>query len=232
MREVGIGRPRPLAPTSITRPTSSRRRLRTVTVPLTHIQDAARRHAVSVNDVLVAAVAGALFDLLARRGEHPPELVVSVPISMRAAADGELGNQVGAVPVAVPEQAAARLPAISRRTRAAKSGSRGSSALVLGWLFRGLGAIGLAQRFVDRQRLVHTFETNLRGPEQPIRMVGRDVTRIVPVAVNPGNVGVSFDVLSYAGNLVVSVVVDPVQVPHPQEVADDLHRHLVDLTRS
>jgi len=36
---------------------------------------------------------------------------------------------------------------------------------------------------------------------------------VVPVAVNPGNVAVSFDVLSYAGTLGVTLVCDPVLVP-------------------
>ena len=32
---------------------------------------------------------------------------------------------------------------------------------------------------------------------------------MIPVAVTPGNVGVCFDILSYAGDLVVTVVADP-----------------------
>ncbi len=38
---------------------------------------------------------------------------------------------------------------------------------------------------------------------------GHDVVTVVPVAVTPGNVGVSFENLSYAGQLVVTVVADP-----------------------
>ena len=39
------------------------------------------------------------------------------------------------------------------------------------------------------------------------------VVALLPVAVNPGNVSVSFDVLSYAGTLAVTLVCDPGLVP-------------------
>ena len=86
-------------------------------------------------------------------------------------------------------------------------------------MFRGLAAVHLGQFFVDHQRLVHTFETNLRGPDQHLWVAGCRVERIVPVAVNPGNVGVSFDVLSYAGTLGITIVSDPAQVPDPDYLA-------------
>ena len=36
---------------------------------------------------------------------------------------------------------------------------------------------------------------------------------MIPLAITPGNVGVCFDILSYAGRLVVTVVADPDIVP-------------------
>ena len=61
-------------------------------------------------------------------------------------------------------------------------------------------------------------------------MAGTPLTQIVPIAVNPGNVGVSFDVLSYAGRLTISVVADPVVAPEVHRVAELLGTHLADLT--
>jgi hypothetical protein len=69
--------------------------------------------------------------------------------------------------------------------------------------------------FVEHQRLVHTFETNLRGPAEPVFLGGHKIRAITPAAVNPGNIGVSFDVLSYAGVLGVTVVSDPEIVAEP-----------------
>ena len=87
-------------------------------------------------------------------------------------------------------------------------------------VFRGLAAVGAFQAFIDHQRLVHTFVTNVRGPAHHLRVAGAEVTAVVPVAVNPGNVAVSFDVLSYAGTLVVTLVCDPVLVPESAWLAD------------
>ena len=44
-------------------------------------------------------------------------------------------------------------------------------------------------------------------------MAGHEVSALLPVAVNPGNVGAAFAVLSYAGELAVTVVTDPDLVP-------------------
>jgi len=40
---------------------------------------------------------------------------------------------------------------------------------------------------------VHTFETNMRGPTEPLSFGGHRVSAVVPAAVNPGNIGVAFD---------------------------------------
>ena len=74
-------------------------------------------------------------------------------------------------------------------------------------------AAGLFGRFIAHQRLVHTFETNVRGPAHRLRVAGHEVSALLPVAVNPGNVGAAFAVLSYAGELAVTVVTDPDLVP-------------------
>jgi hypothetical protein len=222
---VGGGRPRRVPPTSLTLPTSGRRVLRHLERGLAPLRSAAHGLGVSINDVVVAVAAGALFEELQARGERPAEVVVSVPIAIRGHGD-ELGNHVGVVPVAVPRglPLPERARVVAARTGPAKGGSRGSSALLLGWLFRGLGAVRLAQFFVDHQRLVHTFETNLRGPEQPLVLQGCPVERIVPVAVNPGNVAVSFDVLSYAGRLGMTIVMDPAAVPDPERLVGLVER--------
>ncbi len=164
----------------------------------------AHANGATVNDVVVTAVTGALVELLARRGERVAELVVSVPVSRRRQGEaGALGNQTGVVPVRVPAvpDATARLAAlVAERDRVGAPG-RGGSAAVLTPAFRGLAAVGAFQPFIDHQRLVHTFVTNVRGPADTLRLAGAEVTAVVPVAVNPGNVAVSFDVLSYAGSL-------------------------------
>jgi diacylglycerol O-acyltransferase len=217
LRELGVrGRPRLADRCSLLGATGSARRVEYVHVDLAALRAGARAQGATVNDVVVTAVTGALVALLARRGEAVQELVVSMPVSRREARDaGALGNETGVVPVRVPavpdrERRLAALVEARARVRAA---GRGSSATVLTPAFRALAGVGAFQVFIDHQRLVHTFVTNVRGPAQRLAIAGAPVGLVVPLALNPGNVAVSFDVLSYAGRLGVTLVCDPVLVP-------------------
>ncbi len=227
MRELGIGpaAPRLVDRTFLNRPTSSRRRLDRVAVPLSEVIALAHSAGGTVNDVVLAAVTGALFKVLAARGEYPAHLVVSVPVSgRRSTTTARLGNDTGVRPIAVPAVADdhARLARIITLTRPNEKLQRASSAGPLGLVFRVLSRLGLFRLFVEHQRLVHTFETNLRGPAQPVSLGGHLVAAIIPAAVNPGNIGVSFDVLSYAGVLGVTLVTDPEIVMETDTLTDEL----------
>jgi hypothetical protein len=226
--ELGVGVPRRAARTSLNRPTGPRRRLAVARVPLAAFREGTHRHGGTVNDAIVAAVVGALTDLLARRGERPRRLVVSVPVTARAAGDRRAGNDNGVIPVAVPTalDRAGRVRHVATATARRKARPRGRSALPLGALFRALAAGGWFRWFIEHQRLVHTFETNVRGPVERLRIAGHEVSAVLPVAVNPGNVGVSFAALSYAGELVVTAISDPLVVPDDEallwSLADEL----------
>ncbi|MBM7457602.1 hypothetical protein JOE26_000277 [Rhodococcus coprophilus] len=211
---------------SFNAPTGVRRVVGTVEVDLDAIRSVGRRWGATVNDVLLVATSGALADILRTRGEYPAELVISVPVSARGAnADGELGNQVGVMPVRVPLAGtpAQRSVSVSRSTRAQKSSVRGRSATLIGLLFDVLAAIRIFRWFVDRQRLVNSFLSNLPGPSSPLRFAGASVSAIVPLIVNTGNVGVAFVALSYAGTLTVTIIVDPELVPEVRELTEALH---------
>lgn len=234
LREIG-GIPRQDAGrTSLLQPTSPRRRVEIVDVDLAAVVAAAHAQGATVNDLLLVAVSGALRRLLAARDEQLDEVLISIPVSGRpAASSADLGNQVGVLPVAVPlvEDPAVRLAAVrDQRARLGTSAPRGSSGAVLSVLFRGLAAVGIFQWFVRRQRLVHTFVTNLRGPTEPLAIAGSRIRRMVPIATVPGNVTVSFDVLSYAGRLLISVVYDPHHMPDHALLGDALARELTGLS--
>lgn len=194
------------ARTSLNRPTGPRRRLTTVELPLMPLLEVAHRRRCKLNDLILVAVTGALAAILRLRGEEPSELVVSVPISARRAATADqLGNQTGVVPLAIPtlSDQDARLQRITAMSHSRAGVTRGTSAGPMGLVFRAMGALGIFQVFIDHQRLVHTFVTNVRGPQAPVHLAGYPITTVIPLAITPGNVGVCFDILSYAGGLVV-----------------------------
>jgi diacylglycerol O-acyltransferase / wax synthase len=234
LAELGGARPPSRLPrTSLNRPTGPRRRLDVVTADLAAVRDLGHEHGGTVNDVILAAVTGALRVLLASRGEQLDSVTVSVPVSARRhATSGQLGNQVGVMPVALPAAGSlgGRITRIAVITQQRKTAAKGTSVALLGPLFRLLAATGLLRWFVNRQRLVHTFATNLRGPAQPLTFAGAPLRAIIPIASTAGNVPVTFAALSYAGTLWLTVLSDPDRAPDVETLTTALRQELPSTT--
>jgi diacylglycerol O-acyltransferase len=218
---------------SLNRPTGPRRRLAVVQADLTRIHQVCRRDRATINDALLAAVAGALSTLLAGRGERLGTVVVSMPVSTRRTATAtQLGNHTGVLPVGLPASpdANANLARIAAITRASKTSKQAASAGAVGPLFRALGAVGAVSWFMNHQHMVHTFVTNLRGPAEPLHLGGAAVGAVLPVSATTGNVTVAFAALSYAGRLIVTVIADPDAVPDMAGLAASLQDEFNALT--
>ena len=230
LAELGGARPqhRTLA-TSLNQPVGPRRRLDVVTVDLAAVRDLAHAYGGTVNDVVLAAVAGALRTLLAARGEQLDEVTMTVPVAARrAAGHGELGNQIGIMPVAVPAVGdfGARVTRTAEITRKRKSHARGASAALFVPAFLLLARTGLLRWFTRHQRTVQTFVTNLRGPQEPLTFAGATVRAIIAIPSTTGNVTVTFAAASYAGTLRITILSDPTRVPDISTLAAALHREL------
>ena len=232
LRTVFSGRP---ARSSLNAPTGPRRHLAVVKTDLSQVRSAAHAHQATVNDVVLLAIAAALHRLLETRGERVDEFVISVPFSARVQASAhDLGNKSGVIPLRVPGvgDPGQRLESLAATTRAAKGGQRGASTALLGPVFRLLAAAGLYRWFIDRQRLIHTFVSNLRGPKSRLAFLGCPITSIVPLSAATGNVTVSFAVLSYAGTLTITLIADPETCPDLPILRDALELELHVVTAS
>ena len=218
-----------LARSSLNKPTGPRRFFATVRVDLSQIRSAAHAHQATVNDVVLLAIAGALHRLLVIRGERVDHFVISVPFSARRyASAGDLGNHSGVIPVRVagvgdPGQ---RLESLAAVTREARRAQRGASTALLGPFFRLLAAAGLYRWFINRQRLIHTFVSNLAGPQGRLSLLGCPITSLIPLSAATGNVTVSFAVLSYAGSLTITLNADPDTCPDLSELRAALEEEL------
>ncbi len=234
-RELGSGASRAHAPRCSLNDSvvGTRRALVTAETDLAAARRAAHTAGGTVNDLLLAAVSGALGRVLQQRGERVDHLVISVPVSgRRQAGADDLGNQVGVIPVKVPTtgDAAERLRSIARITRQRKTSAPGSSAALIGPVFRLLARIGIFGWFIGRQRLINTFVTNLRGPQRRLRFMGAEVRRVIAVPMVTGNVSVAFAALSYAGALHLTVIADPDCCPDLTTIAAALRAELRALT--
>jgi diacylglycerol O-acyltransferase len=233
--ELRTGRGSSAPRCSLNAPTGARRATAAVHVDLDAVHAVARAHDATINDVVLAAATGALGDVLRERGEDVDHLVVSVPISLRSQARvDELGNAVGVLPVDLPlgGDADRRLVAIARITRARKesSAARGSSAALLGPIFRTMAQLRVLRWFIDHQHLINTLVTNVHGPDVPLAFAGTTIRSVTPISIVTGNVTVAFAVLSYAKTLTITINSDADGCPDLDRLTELLASALADLT--
>lgn len=208
-----------LAPrVSWNRPVGKRRRLFLLRADLASAKAAAHAHGATVNDLVLAAVAGGARQLLTSRGELTPGLAPKATVAAAAREPGDLapaGNRAAVMLVPLPAgeaDPARRLAQIARLTSTRKryppyqpSGRFAQRAMV--WA-------------MSRQRMVNLFTSNLPGPAGPLYLAGARVLELFQVGVVQGNVTVGVGVLSYAGQLNVSILGDDDAVPDLKAFAD------------
>jgi diacylglycerol O-acyltransferase len=216
---------------SLIRQTGPRRRLAVVRVDLDALREAAHGFGATTNDAVLVAVAGALHRVLRGRGESVESLVVTVPVSARRRASGPaLGNMVSPIIVPVPAtgDVGARLEEVASQVRARKAAATGPPPIaVLGGLFRRLAALGGYHWYMNHQRRFHTLVSHLRGPDDALTFAGSRIGSAVPVGVaEGGNATVYFEVLSYAGEVTVSSIVDPDHFPDLDVLTEGLRAEL------
>jgi diacylglycerol O-acyltransferase len=231
--ELGAGS-KPHAPRcTLNRPIGTGRQLGIARANLGAVHAVAHAAGGTINDVVLTAVTGALRSVLANRGETVTELVISMPVSARRrASTSTLGNQVGVIPVTVPAtgEPTSRLAAVARITRQRKTAAPGSSAALLGPVFRALAKAGIFGWFINRQRLINTFVSNLRGPADRLSFCCAPVVEVIPVPLITGNISVAFAALSYARSLTVTAIADPEVCPDLPDIICALQQELDDLT--
>jgi diacylglycerol O-acyltransferase len=205
-----VFRAEPAPRTSLNRPIGPDREVAVVDGALGPVKDAAHAAGGKVNDVVLAAVAGGLRDLLRARGEPVDgvEMRAIVPVSLhtgpRAQARGNAdGEMLAALPVGEPD-ATRRLRLVAadtarRKAAVVKPAAVGGLAyamqrLMMGWL--------------NRQRLTNVYVANVPGPPFPLYLGGTRLLRVYPVVPLIGNIGLGIGVLSYAGQLNFTVIMD------------------------
>jgi diacylglycerol O-acyltransferase / wax synthase len=207
----------PSAMTSLNHPTGVSRRLVAVNVDLEGFHAMARSSGGTINDAVLAAVATGLERLNAARGETPAVLYASIPVALRQVGSAnELGNRVTGMRVPLrmgPGTLTSRIKQIAGYTRLHRAFRLDPAAVGLFAAVRDLLGSSVGRWYIERQRLINVFVTNMVGPSEPLSMLGAEVLDIVPVAPISGNVPIAIGVLSYAGTLTVSVNADPEALP-------------------
>jgi WS/DGAT/MGAT family acyltransferase len=184
----------------------------------------------TVNDVVLAVVAGALGRYLRMHGEATDELVLRamVPISVRADVErGALGNRVAAMwaplPIGVTDPVE-RLLTISRNMDGIKESGQAVGAQVLTELsgFAPPTIMAQAARLQARQRLFNLVVTNVPGPQFPLYMLGRELDAMFPMVPLAENQALGIAIMSYNGQLNFGLNADYDAMPDVEALADEL----------
>jgi WS/DGAT/MGAT family acyltransferase len=194
----------------------------------------------TVNDVVLASVAGALGRHLRRRGHATDGLVLKamIPVSVRADEQrGELGNRVAAMMASLPvwcQEPLARLDLINEEMADLKEGGQAVGAEVLTGLagFAPSTVMDQASRLIGRQRYFNLVVTNVPGPQIPLYLLGRRAVEPFPmVPLAPGQ-GLGIAVMSYDGRMNFGLVGDFDALYDIEELALDLHDSLAELAEA
>jgi diacylglycerol O-acyltransferase / wax synthase len=194
----------------------------------------------TVNDVVLAVVAGGLRNWLRDRGVRTEglELRALVPVSIRARDEHDhMGNRIvamrGPLPVYV-EDPVARL----RVVRQAMDGLKESKQAVGAEVISGLEALApptiLAQasRVQFSTRLFNLLVTNVPGPQFPLYVLGRQLLDLFPVAFLPENQAVAVAIMSYNGSIDFGLLGDYDAMPDLDALGDDLRESLAELVEA
>jgi WS/DGAT/MGAT family acyltransferase len=192
--------------------------------PLDDFKSAGKLTGSTVNDILVASLAGALRRYLLGRGPVPPDLDVRgvVPVNLRPVEESHLlGNQFGMVFLSLPLGIAdplERLFEVRRRMRALKGTPEA-------WVIYGiLWAMGAAPKplfdlvlnlFGSKATAV---VTNVIGPREPIAIAGTRLRQAMFWVPSSGRLAMGVSLLSYAGSVWLSVQTDAGLLPDPERI--------------
>jgi len=191
---------------------------------LADIKAVGRATGSTVNDILMAALAGGLRRYLAGLGEVHGSFDVRgvVPVNLRPLSEAHLlGNRFGLVFLELPlgiEDTLERLFEVRRRMRAIKQSPQAAA------IFEVLWAVGVAPRplfdlalniFASKATAV---VTNVVGPQQAISIAGVPLRQAMFWVPSAGHLGLGASLLSYAGKVWLGLQSDAGLVPDPDRI--------------
>ncbi len=202
--------PQRIAQTPLTTPSTEWRRYRGLPQPLEDYKAVKNQLGGTINDVVLAVVAGALRSWLLSRGEDlDPDLTLRVmaPASMRKPEEmGSGGNLVSAmftdVPVGEPDPKR-RYEMIQAQTRRIKQTGEAvaAGALMPAADFIAPNLFAIAARSAMHADVLHTVVTNVPGPQFPLYVNGATITHMFPFVTTFPNRALTNAVLSYNGQM-------------------------------
>jgi len=195
-------------------------------LPLDQVKAVSKALEASINDVLLACVAGAIGDYLRSKGDDPTgqEIRAMVPVNLRPLDEAyKLGNRFGLVPLVLPIGIAnpmQRLVAV----RARMAELKGSYQPLLAFGILALSGLmikpvqsAITGLFAKKATAVMT---NVPGPREPFTFCGRTVKQVMFWVPQSGDIGMGVSILSYAGGVQFGLITDARMCPDPEAIIE------------
>lgn len=207
-------------------------------LPVADLLAASHDRGVTVNDLLLAIVAGGMHRYLAERDALVDEVLVVVPISLRelgAPLPRRVGNRIGLLPVRLPvgtPDHEERVALIQRRTAELK-GTRApavSRALTVGTTLLTPGV----------ERVIHRANqwwgtgvvTNVIGPDVALHITGQRIAGVIGWGGVTGNLNLGAGFISLGGRAFAGLVTDEAITPDPDRLLGHFEQEWRDILPS
>jgi WS/DGAT/MGAT family acyltransferase len=227
--------PAPEVPLNV--PIGPHRRLENVLASLDDFKTVKRAFGGTVNDVVLAVVAGAMRRWLRSRGVRTEgmELRALVPMSIRSEAEMDAGgNRIAAMRGPLPvyvDDPVERLRVVREAMSGVKESKQALGAEVIAGLqdFAPPTLLAQASRLNFSTRLFNLIVTNVPGPQFPLYLLGRELEELLPVAFLPQNHALAIAIMSYNGTVDFGLLADYDAMPDAEYVADSIRKSLNEL---
>jgi len=199
-------------------------------IPLEEVKAVSKAFGCTVNDVLIAAVAGSVRRYFLEQGDDEGSLCdirATVPVNRRPLEHAlELGNHFGLVFLSLPVTAAnplERLRAVNERMNHLKASKQ--AAVTFGFLAAlGMGPSALQKPVLDLlSEKASAVLTNVPGPREPIYIGGAQIREMMFWVPQNGSIGVGISILSYNGKVFFGLMADRRLVPDPKSIVNCFH---------
>lgn len=194
------------------------------TLPLEDVKAISRVFDATVNDVLMASMAGALRSYMVERGERIDGVTIraTVPVNLRPLEHAKkLGNHFGLVFLDLPIGEIHPVQRLLRVVESMKQLKQSRQAVVVYGL---LAALGMAPPMLQNlafeifSRKATTVATNVPGPQMPLYLAGEKIKEQMFWVPQTGSIGMGVSILSYNGNVHFGLIADAKLMPDPDAV--------------
>jgi diacylglycerol O-acyltransferase / wax synthase len=224
--------PAPETPLNV--PIGPHRRFVAVTNELEDFKTVKNAFGGTVNDVVLAVVAGALRSWLISRGRRTEgvEMRALVPVSVRNEHEHEgAGNRIvvmrGPLPIYIADPLN-RLRFVTNAMDGLKESKQALGAEVISGAqnFAPPTILAQASRLNFSTRLFNLIVTNVPGPQFPLYVLGREMVQAVPVAFLPENHAMAIAIMSYNGQMNFGLLGDFDALPDIDLIASSINDEL------